>query len=368
MQELQGLDVLCLQEHWLFQYELKYLEDFHQDFYSHAKAVDEDNPISPIQKPRGYAGTSIFYKKHIPARILKDGDHRIVCLEILGSQPVILVSVYMPAKGSKARDEEYDVTLIGLDEIISRYQSTHNIIIAGDFNASLRTDAPDTRDIRFREFVANHNLKISNGHPDTPTYIKPDGRECSHLDYILVTGGVSTKNTKVKLQDTNTSDHRPVHTELLYSGISISERESAHKGPRSTQTKANSWSKVDVDEYLALTEKEIENAHLMENISSNWEASTTLRKITGILIKCKDKLTPAKLSTLQGKKKPPQLVWTPAIRETLSKKKKAFSLWKKAGRPNDADHPLLKAKKEANKIFRKTQRLQDNDKFQKDVE
>ncbi len=369
MQELQETDVLCVQEHWLYQYELKYLEDFHQDFYSHAKAVDEENPIPPIQKPRGYAGTSIFYKKHIAARKLKDGDHRIVCLEIQGLQPIILVSVYMPAKGSKARDEEYEVTLIGLDEIISRYKSTHGIIIAGDFNASLKTDVPDSRDRKLREFVANHNLSISQGHPNIPTYIKPDGKECSHLDYILVTSDVTSKNTTVKLLATNTSDHRPVHTELLNSHITPPEKKpSTCKDPSKSRKKVKSWDKVDVDEYLTLTEKEMEKAHLMENFNSDWEATTTLRKLTGILVKCKEKLTPAKLSRLQGRKKAPQIVWTPAIKEALSKKKKAFSQWKRAGRPEDAEHPLLKANKEAKKNFRKAQRLQENTKYQKDVE
>ncbi len=355
MQELQELDVLCIHEHWLFQYELSYLENFHQDFNCHAKDVDEDNPIPP---------TGIFYKKEIEkARKLKEGDHRIVCLEVLSQSPLIIISVYMPAKGSRARDEEYDVTLTGLDEIISRYKATHQLIIAGDFNASIKIGNPDSRDKKLRSFVENHQLHVSDGHPDIPTYIRPDGTECSHLDYIFVTDNACTKNTDVKLMVTNTSDHRPVHTDFLVDHMTLAEV----KRHTPSQKKAKGWDRIDVDEYLSMTAKELEKAHIFKEINSEWEATTTLRKITGILVRCKDILTPMKQS--QNRAIPcKQIVWTPEIKAALKKKKAAFGRWKDAGRPEDVSHPLFIANKNVKKDFKKAQRAQSNVKYQKDID
>ena len=367
MQQLQEVDLLCIQEHWLFQFELKFLEDFHQNFECHSKAVDMDDPIPPIQKPRGYAGTGILYKSNIKVKKLKDGDHRICCLEVLGEQPTIVVSVYMPAKGSKARDEEFEITLAGLEEVISRYKQSHQLIIAGDFNASLKTKSPDARDQKFSKFVVNNLLSISADHPDTPTYLKPDGTECSSLDYILVTEEASTRNTQVKLTATNTSDHRPVHTEYAlppgYVNLSGKPKvTTSEKNP--AQKKAKGWKKVDTDEYRRITEREIESLNFTAPKSS-WEASNMLKKISNILTACKDALTP---STCRRHRKPTsQLSWTPAIKLALSEQKKHFYLWKEAGRPNDKNHPLVIAKQEAKKRFRSEQRKQNASKFNEDM-
>ncbi len=265
----------------------------------------------------------------------------------------------MPAKGSQLRDEEYEITLIGLEEIISRYKATPQIIIAGDFNASLKTDAPDARDKKFKQFTENHKLSISHGHPNIPTYIKPNGMDCSHLDYILVTSGVKTKNTKVKQLVTNTSDHRPVHAELLDTDLTPSTEEQLSAEPTSPgRRKPKGWDKIDTSVYQALTGEEIEKIPLFDKPCSDWEATTTLRKITEILIKCKDKLTPIKLSSSRKGRKnlPRQIRWTPEIKIALAHKKKVFSLWKKAGRPRDVNHPLFKANREAKKNFRRVQR------------
>ncbi len=270
----------------------------------------------------------------------------------------------MPAKGSRARDEEYDVTLAGLDEIISRYRATHRLIIAGDFNASIKTDNPDSRDKKLRSFTENHKLQMSDGHPDIPTYLRPDDSECSHLDYIFVTGNITTKNTDVKLMVTNTSDHRPVHTELLEANLTLMElKHSTH-----FQKKTKGWDKIDVDEYLSLTAKELKKVHLFKKISSEWEATSTLKKITGILVKCKDELTPMKQSTHNRRNPCKQIKWTPEIKDALAKKKAAFGRWKDAGRPDDVNHPLFIANKIAKRNFKKAQRTQSSATFQKDIE
>jgi hypothetical protein len=49
------------------------------------KSVDDNNPIPSTQKPRGYGGTAIAWKKEIDHLIdnnIEDGNEHIVCIRI----------------------------------------------------------------------------------------------------------------------------------------------------------------------------------------------------------------------------------------------------------------------------------------------
>ena len=54
-------DIIMIQEHWLFNFQLHKLNEIHQEMRGVGKAVDDDNPIVPIQKPRGYGGVGILW-------------------------------------------------------------------------------------------------------------------------------------------------------------------------------------------------------------------------------------------------------------------------------------------------------------------
>ena len=61
---LQSCDILALQEHWLFSFQLL---DIERQFLTHnafSKSVDEDSPLPPTKKPRGYGEVSILYKNN----------------------------------------------------------------------------------------------------------------------------------------------------------------------------------------------------------------------------------------------------------------------------------------------------------------
>lgn len=53
---LEECDVLAVQEHWLFTFQLSHFERMFVTHRAHSKAVDENNPLPPNQKPRGYGG------------------------------------------------------------------------------------------------------------------------------------------------------------------------------------------------------------------------------------------------------------------------------------------------------------------------
>ena len=50
---LNSYDILAIQEHWLFNFQLPEIEMMFSSHSSFSKAVDDDNPLPPTQKPRG---------------------------------------------------------------------------------------------------------------------------------------------------------------------------------------------------------------------------------------------------------------------------------------------------------------------------
>ena len=53
---LRSSDILCLQETCLFNFQFSRLDEIHKNFEGFGKAVDDNDPIPPAQKPRGYGG------------------------------------------------------------------------------------------------------------------------------------------------------------------------------------------------------------------------------------------------------------------------------------------------------------------------
>lgn len=66
---LKSCDILAIQEHWLFTFQLANMKN---DFITHkafSKAVDEDDPLSPNQKPRCYGGVSVLYRRSMDFKV-----------------------------------------------------------------------------------------------------------------------------------------------------------------------------------------------------------------------------------------------------------------------------------------------------------
>ena len=55
---LNTCDILGIQEHWLFTFQLAEIEKNFTTHHAFSKAVDQDSPLPPNQKPRGYGGVS----------------------------------------------------------------------------------------------------------------------------------------------------------------------------------------------------------------------------------------------------------------------------------------------------------------------
>ena len=177
-------DVILIQEHWYFDCQLGKLASVCEDFSSCGKAVDTGCPILPVQMPRGYGGTVIFWRKSIDHLVtpLPDGFNRIQCIEITGKDPLLLASVYMPCKGLRENVEEFTECIDQLQEIYLKYSETHTVVFGGDFNEDISVPKDTQRKRRSNGMLQYCKLITKE---TEKTYTNPDGVEVSTIDYIF---------------------------------------------------------------------------------------------------------------------------------------------------------------------------------------
>ena len=257
---IQEHDIICLQEHWLFGFELKLLDEISDNHKAHAKSVDMNNPIPPIQVPRGYGGSAILYRKNWNVKVTKhsDGQDRINVIELHTTPKICIVNVYLPSRGNNTKDS-YQSTLDEISEILQKYGNTHALILCGDMNASLNRHHENNHDKMFKTFIKDHNLTTKQD--GTPTFTHPNGEDKYEIDYIL-TNSIAQKliqHSVVNLDEPlNTSDHVAVSTTLA---VKYDQKNSVRK--QNTQPKPN-WNKCNIDLYKSAIKTQLDEQCLSD--------------------------------------------------------------------------------------------------------
>ena len=186
---LEGNHFIMLQEHWLFQNQINLLGEVAQNINFVGKGVDKYNQLEPKYLPRGYGGVAILWSKNVDhvVKPLEDGKERIQAIEIKGKNEeyILLVSVYLPATGGKENITEFCETVDQMYEICQKYQKTHHIIFGGDLNEDLGNASKNSKRKQYllnfiRECELHYTVRGK-------TFIRPNGEECSELDYFLYT-------------------------------------------------------------------------------------------------------------------------------------------------------------------------------------
>ena len=237
-------------EHWLFNFQLSNIESTFISHSAHCKAVDDDNPLPPTQKPRGYGGVAILYSKKLGAHVRKltVGGNRIVAIEVLTTPPLCVCCVYMPSRNSKSNStdrENYQQVLDQLEEILNTYSPTHAVLLLGDMNASLHQRKGNNQDALLTDFVVSNKLYLlQNG---IETFLHPNKTDRAEIDYILSNSQSNQILKAVTVENEtslNTSDHLPV-TGIL--NLNLSSRT---RGKHVTRIVCKpKWDRCDRDSY-----------------------------------------------------------------------------------------------------------------------
>ncbi|CAG2240370.1 unnamed protein product [Mytilus edulis] len=321
------MDILLLQEHWLFDHELYLLDEIHTQFCGKGKAVDSDSSTCDlfIRSHRGYGGVAVIWDRTIDQYVkpLDDGNNRIQCIELTIKKPVLIVSAYLPTKADNDKYDEYSECIDQLFELIQKYDTTHDVIIGGDFNEDISKTNNSRRARKLNKFIEECNMKIDL---KGPTFINVKGVEVSEIDYFIY---------KVNILPCELTKKDPLESNI--------------------QSRIR-WNKVDTKRYSDIINKQI--PVLLEKLNTQEDSITNRVEETMEILSISAKKCCAQKS--YGKNKLKLKIWNPQIKDSLHQNKTAYKIWKDEGRPNDPDHPSVRMKKETRRVFRSEIRKEEN--------
>ena len=348
-------DIIALQEHWLYNYEKKNLSDFcgENGFSTFLKSVDDDDPLLPTCRPRGKGGVGFLWTKDLDSviEVVHDGDSRMIVLLLhVQDCPVCMINVYMPCRGLNNSESDFRDTLDQIQEVINKYCHAYRIVLMGDLNASLTREDPSSRDKVLRKFCESQCLSLCDNYPSVNTFIHPNGKSKSQIDYILCMGdpGDSLVNNVQVYQDPlNTSTHLPVRCLMPPVTSRISEGP-----PVRVVNKKVLWTKLDKSKYQSILASKLDPSCVAE--LSLGELEFYLQEFCSTMV---DAALDSAPRVKPGKKK---RLWTLELQKAASDGKKAHFQWKQAGKPGP-EHPLSVQKRVTKKQLRTLQRQQQSE-------
>lgn len=180
------------------------------------------NLLLPTQKPRGFGGVFILYRKNLDLKVkrLSVADNRITIEEVLSSPPLCVCNVYMPSCNSKGDEEgdSYRIRLDQLSEILSTYEKTHVVLNLGDLNASVVTRPGNQQDVLLKQFVEANALSYKQTGDNT--FFHPNKHDKAEIGYFVFNDLDEKVVTSVEVQSKdalNTFDHIHVIATLCIS-------------------------------------------------------------------------------------------------------------------------------------------------------
>ncbi|MCG8431326.1 MAG: hypothetical protein MJA29_09155, partial [Candidatus Omnitrophica bacterium] len=240
-----------------------------------------------------------------------------------------------------------------LFEIISKYKTEYEIILAGDINAD-HFHRNGIKEVRFRNLLQELNLQDPGSAASFPTYINPHLGHSSRIDHICIGAyddtlpGWSTPEPLEEDTVPNSSKHLPLvsytNFKLQHPGM---RRRQKDKAPKNIfDFEQADIRKFDIILCKKLNASSSTHASTQEQVTSLQKALTTATQAS---------VPYRRVRPRQSNKKGPK--WTPQLKAAIRHSKKCLFRWKKEGRPRGA-HPARLEKTKASREVRRIQRRQ----------
>ena len=361
----EGYDMVMVQEHWLYQFELDEITSFFPNHRWAARAVDEKDPILPTHKPRGKAGVLTIWKEGIDNMVQTeiDGSPRTLVVTIkCQEKDVCLINTYMPTYTGSC--DEYAKMLDEIYEIGQKY-ADHIVVWGGDLNASLRRVKKNKHDALLTKFCKDE-LWVDKTGCSTSTYFNNNGSQ-SQIDYFLIQKDHANKLSGYHIMppcSQNLSTHVAVVCELDVQEKMIKSDKDIPKTEKLIAKPKPKWKKIDTDMYVKNVEEAIEAMN--DTNANSLPPEVQIACLHDILdAAATDAAPPRRKAKSQRKKK---YKWSATIQAAAKKSKNAFYLWKKYGQKekgNKWHHNMLKCKKDLRRTQRKEHAEEKYDRYEK---
>ena len=132
---------------------------------------------------------AICYKTTIGKAVeeKQDGGNRVSTIKMLAEPKSLLIVgtyMYMPFRGMKTSESDF-IETDGISEIVCKYEQSCSILLAGDLNAALLKDAPNSRDKKLLSFINVHSFNNAGHLRKVDTYHHHSG-SCSTQDRLYI--------------------------------------------------------------------------------------------------------------------------------------------------------------------------------------
>ena len=298
--------------------------------------------------------------------VIPDGNERIQCVEFKDSlsKPILIICVYLPTGGA-SMDDEFMECFTQLEEILQKYSGSHEVLIGGDLNIDLTKSKGSKKKTYLMDFLKDFDLRATF---NDQTYINPQGKDCSEIDYFVHTDFSErqiSKKTVLKEMEMNLSDHYPISINILSSTTIKNIKLKGEACGASCTTRIN-WTKVDKEKYAGIVTKELKHISSLRK-ESNYDIETVTETICNTLVNAAKRCYPHKK---KNKNKPKLKVWNSDISSASQRIEKHIhcKLWRQAGKPNDPENPVCARRKESKKMFRSCCRIEIAKRFIKHKE
>ena len=177
----------------------------------------------------------------------------------------------MPCRGSTEADVEYDEILDQYHEILIKFDSSYDIIIGGDWNASLHRDKSCPRDRSLTSFLMEHNLVLPKSCPIGDTLFHVTGDSFSQIDYFFLSQ-YSELNEVASIEDMhylNLSDHTHITLKSHIHLERLTQTNPKDETPQMLKPRIR-WNKCDLNEYHSYVENSL-NKDPPSDLTSNMD-------------------------------------------------------------------------------------------------
>ena len=216
-----GSDIIAINEHWLWPYQLPSLHNIHPDFDGYG--VSDNRLDEHSELVRGCGGVGFIWRKSLQVSPLTNiCSDRICAIRVSLSQSsgpsektsVHIICAYLPSSDHSI--DEFNKYVIDLVSVISSLESYGPLIIVGDLYAHLNAPTNQQSNILLESF-SDCNLELfiasSSCIAKGPGYTFFSGDRKTTVDYILVSTSISHSIVECYTHDhhdLNFSDHLPL--------------------------------------------------------------------------------------------------------------------------------------------------------------
>ena len=346
----KNTDILCLQEHWLNNYEENTLKEIFPDRIIHSCSHEVEYNHS--RRTSGQGGVATIFSDRVAPYVdppTQDSNGRILISTInLGETPLLIINCYLASGNSAEALAKFQEDMDAIHITIQKYPR-HEVLFIGDLNED-HYHRKSPKENSMINFIKEHQLQdLGEDGKENYSYVNPHLNHQSRIDHALIKSkGTIYKWNQAKIDSKsnsalNTSYHHPLH--IL---VEVQGHKSHIQKKKLTVKTIFDHKSMDQAIFSYTMEQEVKTCN-WEWLEPNAAINALQNMVETALIASTPKIC---FKTSQKKKSSP---WFPELALAVKNSKLKLHAWKEAGRPK-GQHPTWLEKKEATKYIRKVQR------------